>query len=444
MRSNAWPERALAVLVACSLEGAWLELAYVTVQGITGRSVAIPILAFAAAALTGLAFGRMSARDPRLPYRPVLGLLVIGAGVLGWLVPLGSAAGGLLGAPVATLQLNLAGPLLGVAVLRGAAHVALDDDERIARRALGPGLALVGGLWLLLTASGATREPAIVDAAFTATVTFVTAGLLSIGLARLADPDGGSDVAVRRRTWTGLLVGVVAALLVVALPLALIVGVPAQSAVRGVLGPVAEVLIAVAALAVIPLGLVAAILVQAATFLRDTFDIGRPGAIVGQLADQLRRLLGGSAGDGPSLGVLPALLALLVAILVLRALLRRSDAALVGGHVTETRELERPVLGPGLRRPRLRVPRRRGAPRTASEAYLASLDLLGHVAGSERLEWETPSEHARRLRDDAVGPALGRLAADYVLAEFGLRTLPDAEHRRAIERWRQIRAALGR
>ena len=255
---------------------------------------------------------------------------------------------------------------------------------------------------------------------------------------------GEGAIAGRRRSWTGLLVGVVAALLVVAVPLALIVGVPAETVLRGVLGPVAEILILVAAVAVIPLGLVAAILVQVATFVRDTFDLGSPGAIVGQLADQMRRLLASPGADGPSLGLLPALILLLVALLVVRAFLRRPEAAVVGRHVTEIREVERPILGGGLRRPRLRVPRRRTAPRTASEAYLASLEDLAQSPGSGRLDRETPSEHARRLRDDPVGPALGRLAADYMLAEFGGRTLPATEHRRAIERWRRIREALGR
>ena len=60
MRSNASPERALAILVACSLEAAWLQLAYVTFQGLTRAVVAIPLVVFFAAALAGLAFARWS------------------------------------------------------------------------------------------------------------------------------------------------------------------------------------------------------------------------------------------------------------------------------------------------------------------------------------------------------------------------------------------------
>ena len=135
MRSNAWPERAFAVLVACSMEAAWLELAYVTAQGITGRPVAIPLLAFALAALVGLAFGRWATRHPGIPYRTVLAALVVAAAVVGWLVPLGPAAAGLLAEPMATLELHLAGLLLGVAVRarRGPHHARRRRAHRAGR-----------------------------------------------------------------------------------------------------------------------------------------------------------------------------------------------------------------------------------------------------------------------------------------------------------------------
>ena len=122
------------------------------------------------------------------------------------------------------------GILLGLAVLRGTAHVTPDDDERIAEIALGPGLAAIAAIWVVLTLSGGGHQPATLDAAFAATVTFVAAGLLSMGLARSAGLRDSGAVGAERRTWVGVLVAVMAGMLAVAIPLALIVGVPVDQA----------------------------------------------------------------------------------------------------------------------------------------------------------------------------------------------------------------------
>jgi hypothetical protein len=442
MRSNAWPERALAILVACSLEAAWLQLAYVTFQGLTRAMVALPMVAFFAAALAGFAFARWSARHPEVPYRLGVGALVIGAALLGWLVPLGPAVDPL-GATVRTLQLHLAGLLLGVAVLRGAAHATLDDEERIAGRALGPGTAGVALLWLLLEASGAARIPPVLEAAFAATVAYVTAALLALGLARLADPRF-ERAGTGRRTWIGLLLAVVGGLLIVAIPLAVLVGAPAETALRGVLGPVGDVVIMVAALLILPLGVLGAIVVQVLTWLRDTLDLGAPGAVIGQLADQARRLLNGSSTGGVPLGIVPLVLLVILGLLVLRRFLLRPEPVPASRSMVEIRESEPPAPIGGFRRPRLRRPSRLGDPRTASEAYLATLELVRKLPATGRRDEETPQEHARRVRDEAVGPAVARLAADYALVEFGRRTLTTLEHRRAIERWRRVRTLVDR
>ena len=85
------------------------------------------------------------------------------------------------------------------------------------------------------------------------------------------------------------------------------------------------------------------------------------------------------------------------------------------------REVERPI-GMRLRRPRVRMPRRHGAPRSASEAYVASLEVLAGGPSSRasrpRRRPSTPVASA-----GAIGAPLRQLAADYALAEFGQRTL---------------------
>jgi hypothetical protein len=77
------------------------------------------------------------------------------------------------------------------------------------------------------------------------------------------------------------------------------------------------------------------------------------------------------------------------------------------------------------------------APTDAVSAYLAALtDLAARDPAAARGEHETPRGHARRVQ---AGTELGALQADYALARYGERTLTDAEHRRAISRWRRLR-----
>ena len=138
--------------------------------------------------------------------------------------------------------------------------------------------------------------------------------------------------------------------------------------------------------------------------------------------------------------MIPLIVAIVVALVVVRALIRRPRQAVVDGAVVEVREAERPI-GMRFQRPHLPVRRREQVPRTASEAYVASLELLAaRWPESARLAAETPADHARRLRAAPIGPPLSRLAADYALVEFGQRTLTPSEHRRAIERWRRLRS----
>jgi hypothetical protein len=444
MRWNAWPEAALAMLAACSLEAAWITLAYVTIQGLARVPAPLTIVAFAGAAFIGTLGVRWLTRHPGLPDRTPLAAIVVVAALIGWLAPLGTDAVHVFDEPVALLELHPGGILVGLAVLRGAAHVTRDDDERIADLALGPGLAAVAAAWVVLTASGATREPATVGPAFSATLTFVTAGLLGIGLARSANLGGAATGRADWRTRVGPLVAVVGVLLAVSIPLAVLLEVPLDNAVRGVLGPVGEILVALVTVFLWPAGLVAAALtVLLTSLLGDPTGSSTPGDPVNPGVD-LTALFGQGAAEGLVLGALPLILAIVVLFLLVRGLLRRIGPSDIDAGLDEIHEIERPEAGLRLRLPRLALPHRHAEPRDASEAYLASLDVLSRRPDAARLGWETPAEHARRLRDDPVGPALGRLAADYALAEFARRSLTPSEHRRAIERWRRIRSTRDR
>ena len=298
-----------------------------------------------------------------------------------------------------------AGILLGLAFLRGTAHATRLDDERIAEQALGPGLVAIAGLWLFLAVSGGTDEAWVVGAASSATVTFITAGLLSVGLARLADLRGSGVRGADRRIWDGVLLAVIIGMLAIALPLAVILGVPVGGALRGAVQVVSAVLVVVA----IPFIWVGAalgwVLYSAIEFLRGlagghSTDTG--GVIGGPLVDW-QGMLGPEGQNGLALGVIPLVVAIVVAFILIRAFVKRPRLTVVDDRVVEVRELERPI-GMRLWRPQVRLPRRHGAPRSASEAYVASLEVLAGRPEFARLASETPAEHAGRIRGAIAAP----------------------------------------
>lgn len=441
MRSSGWPERALGAVVACSLEAGWITLAYITAEGVWANAFSpLTLLGFAISALLGLSVARWSARAASRAYRPLVAGLALALALIGWLWPLGFPVDVVLEQPLGVLGAHPGGLLLGVAFLRGVAHASTGDEERIADTALRVGLVVVAVCWVLLTASGLTHEPSVVAPAFAATVTFVTAGLLAIGLARLADLRRAGVVGADRRTWVAVLLGVVATLLAVSVPLAAALGVPLDTAVRGVLGPVDEVLVLAVTLLLWPVALLVGALTTAFAFLAGLIGdgTGHPSrGISVAVGDWLDGLVP-DGSRGLPLGALPVVLAVVAAFLLLRILLRRPRLATIDGDVVEERESEPGSGGLRVRRPQISPPRRRRVPRTASEAYLASLELLVARPEAARIPSETPAEHARRLGADSTGPAMRRLAADFALVEFGGRTLSTAEHRRAIERWRRL------
>ena len=82
-------------------------------------------------------------------------------------------------------------------------------------------------------------------------------------------------------------------------------------------------------------------------------------------------------------------------------------------------------------------------PSDAVSAYRALLSDLADRNGVRREAWETPHEHAERLRRERQGALpLNLLAADYALAEFGAVELSQTENRRAVGRWRTLRRRL--
>lgn len=246
-----------------------------------------------------------------------------------------------------------------------------------------------------------------------------------------------------RRMWVGVLIGVLAGLVAIAVPLALILGVPLADAMRGGAGVIGALILAAATLFILPAALIGMVLFLVLEFLRDLGGVGSAAAggdIGGDLPDV--QDLGSTATEGPALGVVALIIAIVVAFVVVRALVQRPGRSTIDGDILELREGEG-AIGIRLHRPRLPIPRRHPVPRNASEAYVASLEILARRPGSMRRASETPAEHAHRIHADPIGPPMGRLAADYALVEFGNRALPPSEHRRAIECWRRLRSIGG-
>jgi hypothetical protein len=291
------------------------------------------------------------------------------------------------------------------------------------------------------------RQPATVAGAFAATVAFTAAALTSLGLARLADIRRQGVAGADRGSWVALLLGIVGALLALTIPLGAVVGIPLDAAIRSLAGPAWDVAIAAATLLLWPAALLAAVL----------------GALVGGLLDLIgfhprplpNPILSGETSplepSGASLGIDLSLLVLALLPIALAAIflalvrvLHRRPIIVDDAAVVEVRERERPAVFVRLPRLPARRPHRAADPRSASEAYLASLEVLAASTDGSRAPSETPAEHARRVRSLDATAGIGRLAADYELAEFGGRGLSAAEHARAIERWRSIRRGAAR
>ena len=228
----------------------------------------------------------------------------------------------------------------------------------------------------------------------------------------------------------------------VALPLALVIGAPVDTAVRGVLGPLSAVLVPIVMILALP----AALILTALVALLDGLRGGSGGSTGIDVSIVLRTNFGSavnpSGAQVVAIGLVPIVLAIVVAFLVVRTLLRRTGGVAIDGDVQEFRETERPATGIRLHLPQRPTQRRTRVPETASEAYLATLELLARTPGTARVASETPREHAHRIGSDPTWLPLRRLAADYTLAEFGRRILTAAEHRRAIESWRRISATI--
>lgn len=443
MRSFSLPDRVIGWLLpilAILAEGALLAVVYVAITVVAeGR---VPLLGTfelaAAAGLTALATRRRWI-TPDEKAGPFLALLAA-LGLTGWLWDAEARALLLAGNPVDAITIHVGGWLMLVAGMRGVGRAFEVDDRAVTRLVLFgvPALAIPWAFGQLVT--GELRS-IFVDQAFVASLTFVTSGFTAAGLARLQEIGRETGVDWRHdRSWMGTVVGVLAVVLALGIPASIILGLPGDAVARGILDPILTVLGYLLVGVVTAAALVAALLAVA---LRS-FGIRLPEPMTPEEIAALQEVptytVEELAGALTGLGVL--WVALVVVLIVLIRIWLRRRPRRGPRSATEERSFRVPARAWRVRPPRppAEVRRRPIEARDAVTAYVASLaELAARDPADARAEHETPRAHARRV---SVGSELGALQADYALARYGGRDLTDAEHRRALGRWRRLRDRL--
>ena len=437
MRLRWSAENVLTWLAVTSMEGAWLTLAYVLLQWAASQpSLPLNVLHFSLAVMLGMLVAHVGANLSQARFAASMAaaavLCAMVAGVISG-IPApdpGAFIRGLVVAPGSWL--------LGLAVVRGAVQANPRGSyatEQLFSFVI-PGLAVY---WILASASGLVHDVEYTTAAFTATLTFVAAGLLAMGLSRLDDLEVDAIDRVARRRWLALLLGIVGAVLLIGLPLSLVLGVPVSAAAAGVLGPLAPLLIGLFSIMAIP---VFWLLDALAALLGNGGDVAVPSFFaeptpIGNGPPPLFEPGTGSAPELTWLLIVVLLVGFFVLVRLLAVLLRRPTVKGAAASVDEVRGREDISLPPLPQMPKLHLPRRRAAPRTASEAYRLALAAVAHGPAARAAD-ETPREHAARVLPTTMGRDMSWLAADYQLDAFAGKSLTPPETRRAIERWRQI------
>ncbi len=443
MRSFSPPERILGWLLpvlAILAEGALLAVAYIAVEVVVDNR--LPLLSafeFAVAAgLTAVAARRRWIDPDESPTGFLLLLAVLG--LTGWLWSSEARDLLLAGDPVTAIARHPGGWLMLVAGMRGVGRAFEVDDRALTRLVLGgvPALAIPWAFGQLV-APPDLRAP-FTDAAFVASLTFVTSGFIAAGLARLGEIGRETGIDWRHdRSWMGTVFGVLLVVLALGIPASMLLGLPGSAVARGILDPLLTllgyILIGFATVAAVVATVLASVLRSIGIQLPPPMtpeEIARLGDVPEYTFDQLR---------GGLTGLMVLWVALIVVLFVLlRIWLRRRKR-----RVTRTADEERTIQLPRRRRPsaaHAAAPIRRD-PRRATDAvsaYLAALDDLERwLPAAARAESETPRAHAHRA---AIGPELGALQAGYALARYGGRPLSPAEHRRALGRWERLRRRL--
>jgi hypothetical protein len=444
---SSLPSRILPVLQALA-EGGWIAVVYAAAQAVSDQPPHIGPIELAMLVGIGMAWARRSRW--RGPGAEAVGLplLALAGGALGWFLDPHVRDALVSGNLNAALGMHFSGWLAAIAVIRGDSHADPDDDallqERLLRWAI-PGLAIP---WLIGQAfAPASARLLFTDAAFIGTMVFTGAGFAAVGLARLeaVRVATGSDWR-RNRTWLATLGVVAAAMMVIGIPTASLLGVPLRAVVAMVYGPIRVLVIAFLVL-MTPVLLLAAAVAEA----------------LHRIIPQGIQLPTITLPDFSKLPVTPDNIAPTVIFYVLVGVLALFELIIVAAIVylrwQERRRLlralahgfeERSIVVPDPAELTSAAPTPPGRPRPRrfalddpAGAYLAALDALATDGRWPRRPDETPAAHARRTRAEGFGePSFSRLATAYQLVRYAGRVLPSPEVGRAPIRLQRLREAL--
>lgn len=439
MRSLSAPDRFVGWLLpvlAVVAEGALLAVVYVAVETtVAHRAPLFGVLELAAAAgLTAHLVHRRRLDPDEEPGRFLAWLALLGA--VGWLWEAEARRLVVAGDPVSALGLHPGGWLLIVAGMRGVAR-GIEIDDRALTRLVLVGVPALSVPWVIGQLAAGDLRDVFIEEAFVGSISFVTAGFIAAGLARLQEIGRETGIDWRRdRSWLGTVLGVLVVVLAVGVPASMLLGLPGDAVARGVLAPIVSLLgyavLAVAAATALVAALLAAMLKSIGVSLPPPLtpdQLGRPPVETLTL-EQIR---------GPMTALIAAWVVIAVVLVVLARVWLRRRPGPAGRGSEEERSFQLPdrLFARRTRPVRTAPPARRGDPTDAVGAYLAALDdLATHAPAAARAPHETPRAHAGRVR---LGLELDALQADYGLARYGGRALSDAEQRRAIGRWRRLR-----
>ena len=428
----------LLPILAIVAEGALLAVVYVAVE--TAIDHRAPLLGtFELALATGGAAlavrrGWVDPDEDPMPFFVLLAAL----GLTGWMWDASVRELVFAGDPLAALSLHPGGWLMVVAGMRGIGR-GIEIDDRALTRLVLVGVPSLAVPWIIGQLGAGDLRDTFTEEAFVASLTFVTAGFIAAGLARLREIGRETGIDWRHnRSWLGTVFGVLVLVLALGIPASILLGLPGDAVARGILGPIVTLFGYLVAAGFTLAALIAALLARA---LRQ-LGIVLPQPITdGDPFGELRPYTLEEVGPLMT-GVVAVWIVIAVVLIVLARVWLHRRVARPAGRGSEERSFRIPQ-----RSFRLRVPRPAPPPpfvplepTDAVTAYLASLDdLAAHDPGSAHGEHETPRAHARRVQ---AGTELDALQADYALDRYGNRPLTDAEHRRAIGRWQRLRSRL--
>ena len=443
------PNRARTVLTAVPLvialiaESAWLAALAGPLNAFAHRGPVFEPVAAVVFLVAGIALSRALSRrfERRWPVI-ALGLSLVAAGVGVGLAPEARdtfVAGGV----GAALAANPGGLLAGLALLRGIgwAHTGLPVPEDRLSRLLGGGSVAIVAAAIIGALTLDPWRTAFLGTVLGYGLVFVSTAILALALTRQAAAAGGMAAGWQRNP-----IWVVSMLAAVVTFGALAV------LFSGQVRPTIEIVVGLLLVPLMIIGLLVGwskrglrifVIALAVMVILSGFSrLVSPGQ-QGQQGQSSAPADQSSAVDNAvpiGIGVGVAIILVVVVLVLVRLWMSQSRDRLEG--VVEERSIDHTPDGDTRTRRRRPLALRR-APTDAVGAYRSLLTDLEERQGVRREPWETPREHAGRLRGQGnSGVALDFLAADYALASFGDKHLSTTENTRALSRWRLLRRRL--